>query len=162
MSVPEMPAIPASFHMAMLFEYVADPTPDGIRMESPPKAMLPLLPSIVTAPLLVSPSPKVRIKLLVDGDPETIDPSPPAAPDELPAILLNASPMSVLEMPAVPAAFHTATLFEHVADPTPDGIGMEFPKAMLPLLPSIVTALRLCCPLPRSESSSWLMVVQKQ
>ncbi len=68
MLVPETPAVPALLHVAMLFEHVADPTPDGIGMELP-KAMLPLLPSIVTAPLLVLPSPKVRVKLLVDSDP---------------------------------------------------------------------------------------------
>ncbi len=61
-----------------------------------PEAMLPLLPSVVSAPLLVLPSPKVRVKLLVDGGLETINASPPAAPDKLPAVSSNASPMLVL------------------------------------------------------------------
>ncbi len=69
-----------------------------------------------------------------------MDASPPATPDWSPAILLNTSPISVPEMPTVPALFHTATLFEHVADPTPNGIGIELPEAMPPLLPSVVTA----------------------
>jgi hypothetical protein len=34
---------------------------------------------------------------MVDDDPETIDASPPAAPDEIPAVTLNASPMLVPE-----------------------------------------------------------------
>ena len=44
---------------------------------------------------------KARVKLppllLVDDDPETIYASPPAAPDESPAVTLNAPPMSVPE-----------------------------------------------------------------
>ncbi len=157
-----MLVVPALFGTAMLFGHVADPAPDGIGMESL-EAMLPLLPSIVTAPLLMSPSPKVRVKLLVDGDPEAIGASPPAASDESPAILSNNFPMLVPEMPAVPALFHTATLVEHVADPMPDGIWMELPEAMLPYRPchQLSQLLRLCCPLPRAESSCWLMVVQK-
>jgi hypothetical protein len=75
--------------------------PNAIGMESP-KAMLPLLPSVVTALPLVLPFPKGKVKLLVDGVPATIDAKLPAAPDKLPAILLNAFPISVPEMPTVP------------------------------------------------------------
>jgi hypothetical protein len=59
------------------------PMPDEMVME-PPEAVLPSPPSIVTVPLLVLPSPKTRFKilpLLVDDDPETINASPPDAPD---------------------------------------------------------------------------------
>ncbi len=123
MLVPEMPAVPAAFHTATLFEQVADPTPDGIGMELP-KAMLPSLPSIVTAPLLVLPSPKVRVKLLVDGDLETVDTSSPAAPNKLPAISLNASPM------LVPKPTEIAMLL-----PEPDADKpLLIPKALLPAL----------------------------
>jgi hypothetical protein len=87
----------------------------------------------------VLPSPKVRVKLLFDGDPKVIDIYPPAIPSELPVIMLDVPPMWVLEMSAVPALFHTARLFDHVADPMPDGIRIELPEAMLPLLPSVVT-----------------------
>jgi hypothetical protein len=48
----------------------------------------------------VLPSPKARVKiplLLVDDNPEKIDASPLAAPDELPAITLNAPLMLVPE-----------------------------------------------------------------
>jgi hypothetical protein len=148
MSVPEMPAVPVSFHRATLFEHVADPMPDGIGLESP-KAMLLLLPSVITAPLLMSPSPEGRVELLVDGDPAAIDASPLAAPNKLPAILLNASQMPVPEMSAVPASFHMATLFEHVANRMPGKIWMESPKAMLPLPPSAVSAPLLVSPCPK-------------
>jgi hypothetical protein len=53
---------------------------------------------IVTAPPLVLPSPKARVKLpplLVNDNPETIDASPPAAPNKLPAFTLNTPPMLV-------------------------------------------------------------------
>ena len=58
-----------------------------------PQAILLSLPSIVTAPLLVLPSPEVRVKLLVDGNPETIDASPPAAFGKSPAVTVNTPPM---------------------------------------------------------------------
>jgi hypothetical protein len=80
-------------------EFVAVPTPNEIMME-PPEAVLPLQPSIVTAPPLVLPTPKARVKilpLLVDDDPEIIDTSPPDALDKLPAVTLNASPILVPE-----------------------------------------------------------------
>ncbi len=54
-----------------------------------PEVILPYLPSIVTALQLVLSSPKVRVRLLVDGDPETIDPSPLAAPGRSPAIAVS-------------------------------------------------------------------------
>ncbi len=60
-----------------------------------PGAILPSLPLIVTALLLVSPSPKVRVRLLNDGDPEMIDTLPPAAPGKSPTITVNAPPMLV-------------------------------------------------------------------
>ncbi len=75
-------------------------TPNKVLME-PPKAVLPLTPSIVTAPPLVLPSPEARVKippLLVDGNPEIIDASPPAAPDESPPVTLNAPLMLVPEL----------------------------------------------------------------
>ncbi len=46
------------------------------------------------------PSPEARVKLpplLVDDYTETMDASPPAAPDMLPVVTLNAPPMSMLE-----------------------------------------------------------------
>jgi hypothetical protein len=82
-----------------LLEFVAVPTPDKMVMELP-KAVLPLPPSIVTAPPLVLPSPKDRVNilpLLVNDNPKTIDASPPAAPNELTAVTLNAPLMSVPE-----------------------------------------------------------------
>ncbi len=82
---------------AMLPELVAVPTPNEMVMELP-KAVLPLPQSIVTAPLFVLPSPKARVKLpllLVDGDPEMINASPPAAPNELPVVTLSTPPMLV-------------------------------------------------------------------
>jgi hypothetical protein len=57
-------------------------------------------------------------------------------------VLNNRSP----KMPAVPASFHMATLPEHVADPTPNEIGMESSEAMLLLLPSFVKASLLVLP----------------
>jgi hypothetical protein len=117
-------------------------------MESP-RAMLPSLPLIVTAPPLASPSPKVRVKLLFDDGPEAIDIFPQEDPSKSPVITLDASPMLVLEMSAVPASFHTATLFEHVANLTPNGIGMESSEAMLPSLPSVVTAPPLVSSSPK-------------
>jgi hypothetical protein len=97
---PNTPPVPALFvNIATLPELVAVPTPDEVVME-PPEAVLPLGPTIVTAPLLVLPSPKARVKillLLVDDDSETIDPSTLAAPDMLPAITLKAPPMLVPE-----------------------------------------------------------------
>jgi hypothetical protein len=76
------PAVPELLvDMAKPSEPVAVPTPDEMVME-PPKAVLPFLPSIVTVPPLVLPSPKARVELpllLVDDNPETIDASPPAA-----------------------------------------------------------------------------------
>ncbi len=141
----EMSAVLALSLMATLFEYVAHP--NGIGIEGS-EAMLQSLPSVITAPLLVSPSPKDRVKLLVDGDPETIDTSPPVPPDKSPAISLNASPMLVS---AIPALFHLAMLFEHVADPMPDGIGMGLPKASLPLLLSIVMSPLLMLPSPKGR-----------
>jgi hypothetical protein len=75
------------------------PMPNEMVME-PPEAVLQSPPSIVTAPPLVLPFPKARVKiplLLVDDDPEMIVTSPPAAPDKLPAITLNAPVMLVLE-----------------------------------------------------------------
>jgi hypothetical protein len=142
MLVHEESAVPAWSHMATLFEHVADP--NGIGIERP-EAMLLLLPSVVTAPPLALPSPEGRVKLLGGGDPETIDASPPVAPNELPAISSNASPMSVS---AVPVSFRAAMLFEYVADLMPGRIGMELPEAMLLLLPSIVTAPLLMSPSP--------------
>ncbi len=62
-AIAEMPAVPASLHTAALPEHVANPTPNGIG-NGAPKAILPSLPSIITAPSLVTPSPKVRVKLL--------------------------------------------------------------------------------------------------
>ncbi len=146
--IAEMPAVPASLHTATLPEHVADLTPGRIGMGSP-KAILPLLPSIITAPPLVLPSPEVRVKLLFDGDPKATDIFPPAAPSKLPVITLDVPPMLVLEMSAVPALFYTAMFFEHVADPTSNGIGIELPEAMLPLLPSVVTAPPLMLPSPK-------------
>ena len=73
--------------------------PDEMVME-PPKAALSSPPLIVTVPPLVLPSYKARVKLplmLVDDNPEMIDPSPPAAPDKLQAVTLNAPPMLVPE-----------------------------------------------------------------
>jgi hypothetical protein len=97
---PNTPAIPALLiDTAMLPELVAMPTPDEVVMELP-KAILSLLLSIVTAPPLVLPSPKARVKLpplMVNDNPEMIDTSPPAAPDESPAITLNAPLMLALE-----------------------------------------------------------------
>jgi hypothetical protein len=66
----------------------------------PPEAILPSVPSIFTAPLLVLPSPEARVKLLlllVAHNPETIDASPLAALEKLPAFTLNAPPMLVPE-----------------------------------------------------------------
>jgi hypothetical protein len=97
---PNMPAVPALlFDMATLPELVAMPTPNEMVTE-PPKTIVPLPPSIVTAPLSVLPSSEARVKLLlllVNEDQETIDAYPPAAPDKLPAITLNAPPMLVPE-----------------------------------------------------------------
>jgi hypothetical protein len=97
----DMPAVPALLVNMMMFpQLVAVPMPNEIVMELP-KAVLPLLPSIVTAPPLVMPSPKARVKLLlllVADNPEMIDASPPAAPNELPAVTLNTPPMSVPEL----------------------------------------------------------------
>jgi hypothetical protein len=65
-------------------ELVGMQTPNELVME-PPKAALPLHPSIVTAPPLVLPSPEARVKilpLLVDDNPEMIDASPPADSDK--------------------------------------------------------------------------------
>jgi hypothetical protein len=75
------------------------PTPNKMVMELL-KAILPLPPSIVPAPPLVLPSPEAKVKLpllLVDDNPETIDASPPAAPDKLPVITVNALQMLVPE-----------------------------------------------------------------
>jgi hypothetical protein len=98
--LPNMPTIPALlFDMATLPKLVATQMPDEMVIE-PPKAILPSMPSIVTAPPLVLPSPKVRAKLpplLVNDDPEMINTTPPAVPDKLPAFTLNAPPMLVLE-----------------------------------------------------------------
>jgi hypothetical protein len=97
---PDTTAVPALFvNTAMHPELVAVPMPNEMVME-PSKAILLLPPSIVTAPLLVLPSPKARVKLLpllVDDNPEMIDASPPAAPEELLAVTLNAPPMLVPE-----------------------------------------------------------------
>jgi hypothetical protein len=84
---------------ATLPKLVAVPMPDEMVM-GPPKAVLSMPPSIVTAPQLLLPSPKARVKLmllLVAKDPEMIDASPLAAPDKSPALTLNAPPMLVLE-----------------------------------------------------------------
>jgi hypothetical protein len=78
---------------------VAMTMPDEMVMELP-EAILLSPPSIVTGPPLVLPSPKARVKilpLLVDDDPETIDASPSAAPNESPPVTLNASLMLVPE-----------------------------------------------------------------
>jgi hypothetical protein len=81
---PNMPAVPALLvNTAMLPKLVAVPMPIEMVMELP-EAVLLLPPLIVTAPLLVLPSPKARVKLpllLVDDDQKMIDASPPAAPD---------------------------------------------------------------------------------
>jgi hypothetical protein len=94
------PTVPALLiNKATLPKLVAMPTPNEMVME-PPEAVVPLLPLIVTAPLLVLPSPKARVKillLLVNDNPETIGASPPDAPDKLPAVTLNPPPMSVPE-----------------------------------------------------------------
>jgi hypothetical protein len=103
-AIAEMPAVPASLHTSALPEHVANPTPDLIGMDLP-KAILPLLPLIVMAPPLVSPSPKVRVKLLFDGDPKAMDIFPPAAPSGSPVITLDVLPMSVLEMSTFPSSF---------------------------------------------------------
>ena len=71
------------FDMATLPKLVAVSTPNEIVMETT-KAVLPSLPLIVTAPLLMLPSPEARVKLLlllVDDDQLMINASPPAAPD---------------------------------------------------------------------------------
>jgi hypothetical protein len=80
-----MPAAPALVvDTATLPKLVAMPSQDELVME-PPEAVLPSTPLIVTAPLLMLPSPKARVKLPllpVAGNPVTIDASPPAAPDK--------------------------------------------------------------------------------
>jgi hypothetical protein len=81
---PNMPTVPALLiNRAVLPKLVAVPMPDEMVME-PSEAVLPLLPLIVTAPLLMLPSPEARVKLLlllVDDDQLMINASPPAAPD---------------------------------------------------------------------------------
>jgi hypothetical protein len=67
---------------------------DG-RYESRVGSMIPHLLPLRAALLLVSPSPEVRVGLLVDGDPETIGISSPAAPGKLSAVTVNAPPMLV-------------------------------------------------------------------
>ncbi len=71
--LPNTPAVPAMLvNIATLPELVAMPTPNEMVME-PPEAVLPSPPSAVTAPLLVLPSPKARVKiqpLMVDDNPE--------------------------------------------------------------------------------------------
>jgi hypothetical protein len=94
-----MPSVPVLLFDATLPELVTMPTPNEMVME-PPEAVLPLTPSIVTAPLLVLPSPEARVKiplLLVDDDPEMIGASPPATTNKSPAFTLNAPPMLVPE-----------------------------------------------------------------
>jgi hypothetical protein len=60
-----MPAVPALLvNTATLPELVAVPTHNEMAKE-PPEAILPLPPLIVTVPLLVLPSPKARVKLLL-------------------------------------------------------------------------------------------------
>ncbi len=97
---PDTPTVPALLvDTTTIPELVAVPMPDGIVME-PSEAALPSPPSIVTVPPLVLPIPEARVKLppmLVDVDPETTDPTPLAAPDELLAVTLNAPPMLVPE-----------------------------------------------------------------
>jgi hypothetical protein len=95
-----MPAVPALLlNTATLPKLLAMPTPNEMETELP-KAILPLLPLIVTAPLLVLPFSDTRVKLppLLDaGVPETIDASPPAAPDKLLVVTLNAPQMLLME-----------------------------------------------------------------
>jgi hypothetical protein len=97
---PNMPSVPVLlFDTATLPKLVAVPMPDEMVME-PPEAVLPLVPTTVTAPPLVLPSPKARVKLpslLVNDGPETIDASPLAATNESPAITLKDPPMLVPE-----------------------------------------------------------------
>ena len=97
---PDTPAVPALLvNTTTILELVAMSMPNEMVME-PPEAALPLLPLIVTVPPLVLPSPEARVKLppmLVDVNPETIDPTPLAAPDELQAITLNTPLMLVPE-----------------------------------------------------------------
>jgi hypothetical protein len=127
MSVQEMPAVHASFNTAMLFGHVADPTPNGIRMESP-KAVLPLPPSVVSAPLLLLPSPEVRVKLLVNGGLVTIHASPPTAPNKLPAISSNASLMLVL----LPTEIAVLPLNPDAGEPIPIPKGPLSPMLAVP------------------------------
>jgi hypothetical protein len=114
-----------------LLEFVAVSTPNEMVTE-PPEAVLPSLPSIVTAPLLVLPSPKVRVKiapLLVDGNPETIDASLPAGCDKSPAVTLYTPPMLVPEPTEI-----------SMLPPEPDkDKPLPMPKA--PLLPTLAVSV---------------------
>jgi hypothetical protein len=99
--LPNTPAVPELLNnTGTLTELVAMPAPDEMVMELPKAVLVTSSPSIITAPLLVLPSPKARVKippLLVDDDPETINTSLPAAPEEFPAITLNTPLMLVPE-----------------------------------------------------------------
>jgi hypothetical protein len=97
---PNTTTVPALLvNTATLPKLVDVQMPNKMVME-PPKAVVPSLPSIVTAPPLVLPSSEARVKtplLLVTYNLETIAASPPDAPNKLLAVTLNATPLLVLE-----------------------------------------------------------------
>jgi hypothetical protein len=137
------------------------PMPSEMVME-PSEAILQLPPSIVTAPLLVLPSPKARVKILplmVNDDPDTIDTSPPAAPDKLLTVTLNAPPMLVPEpteiakLPPEPDAdeplpTHKAPLLPTFTVPVFDNISPNMPAVPVLLFDTTTILELVALPMP--------------
>ena len=99
----------------------------------PPEAALPSPPLIVTVPPLVLPSPEARVKLppmLVDVNPETIDPTLLAAPDELQVVTLNAPLMLVPE----PTEIAMLLLKQDADEPLPISKAPLSPRLAVPVL----------------------------
>jgi hypothetical protein len=107
--------------------------------------------------------------LLVDDDPETIDASPPATPDKLPAITLNAPPMLVpepteiamltpkpdadkpLPMPKVPLLpTFAGPVFNNRSPDTPAVHALLFDTATLPELVAMPTPDEMVMELPEA------------